>query len=670
MKSVQHFGSVIGASLLLVARMVMADDATPSATVTVRAAPISDVESAAPTSFVNVIDAEQYAGEVETVTEALGDSVGVSVRRYGGLGAFSTVSIRGSSSNQVQIYLDGVPLSRAQNETVNLADLPIDALQRIEVYRGTAPVRFGVAGLGGVVNLVTKPPSETPLTTLSASYGSFTTRKVVVSHSQRLRGIDLLGYIAYLGSAGNFRFETDNGTPLNPNDDAEVTRLNNGFDSVAGLLKAGTDLTPEVRLDLTSETFWKETGLPGRLPAQSLLASTGDVRALNYARLRSSDWLLPRLDADATLYGIYELSTFEDPQGDLGAGRQDRHDGSLTFGGNLAPTYYLGSHQTLNSFVDVAWEQYDPDNRAPRALPEPTAERLRTTLALQDQIALWRDVVQLVPTLRYEHLSDETGGPLVSFGRSQPALSRDRDLFSPALGAEIRPREWLILRGNLGQYQRAPNFIELFGNTGSVVGNPSLESESAINRDVGFVLLPPSGGWWDGLRLEYAYFNNDIDDIIVFLPSSVAVFRPANVGKARIRGHELGLRAELLRQLRWEVNYTNQDAENRSTINGGIYTGKQLPNRPQHELYTRLAYGLGAWSIYYELNFISGNFLNLSNFDELPSRDIHTFGGSWNLFGPLSLSFQARNVTDNQISDIYAFPLPGRSFFGSLSLQL
>src|SRR6266852_6294190 len=72
-----------------------------------------------PTAFATVIETGAAPTEVKTLTDALADAVGVQVRRFGGLGDFSTVSIRGSSAGQVQIYLDGVPLSRAENETVN-----------------------------------------------------------------------------------------------------------------------------------------------------------------------------------------------------------------------------------------------------------------------------------------------------------------------------------------------------------------------------------------------------------------------------------------------------------------------------------------------------------------------------------------------------------------------
>src|SRR6185369_9788883 len=130
-----------------------------------------------PTAFASVIETREAATTVETLTEALSNTVGVQVRRFGGLGDFSTVSVRGFSPGQVQVYLDGVPLSRADNEVVNLSDLPLDAVDHVEVYRGTTPLIFSQSGPGGVVNVVTRRPGTTPLAAAAGSYGSFETRK-------------------------------------------------------------------------------------------------------------------------------------------------------------------------------------------------------------------------------------------------------------------------------------------------------------------------------------------------------------------------------------------------------------------------------------------------------------------------------------------------------------
>src|SRR5262249_14148863 len=154
------------------------------------------------------------------------EAAGVQVQRYGGLGAFSTISIRGSSANQVPVFLHGVPLSQSQDQTVDLSTLPLDSLERIDVYRGTIPVGFSGASIGGVVILVAKPPSATPSTELEAGYGSFETRKVVATHTQEAGGFDVLGHVSYLGSKGDFTYFDDNGTPENPTDDGETTRIN------------------------------------------------------------------------------------------------------------------------------------------------------------------------------------------------------------------------------------------------------------------------------------------------------------------------------------------------------------------------------------------------------------------------------------------------------------
>ena len=76
-----------------------------------------------PTAFATVIRAEDFAGRVTTLPELLRTTVGLQVKSLGG--EYATVSIRGSSAEQVVIYLDGVPLNRALGGGVNLADLPL-----------------------------------------------------------------------------------------------------------------------------------------------------------------------------------------------------------------------------------------------------------------------------------------------------------------------------------------------------------------------------------------------------------------------------------------------------------------------------------------------------------------------------------------------------------------
>ncbi len=107
------------------------------------------------TASLSVILIDERLSSADDLAAVLDGVPGAVVRRLGGLGDFSAVSIRGSSFRQVQVFLDGIPLNPDGAEAVNLAQLPLSMLERVEVYRSNAPPEFGASPLGGVVNLVT-----------------------------------------------------------------------------------------------------------------------------------------------------------------------------------------------------------------------------------------------------------------------------------------------------------------------------------------------------------------------------------------------------------------------------------------------------------------------------------------------------------------------------------
>src|SRR5262249_4950160 len=119
------------------------------------ARPSVDRELRVRPGFARAYDVARSYGRLRMVSDLLSGAVGVHVRQFGGAGSFGAVSIRGAPSNQVAAYLDGAPLNSPQYGVAELSDLPIEALSRIEVYRGPAPLGFDSPG-GGVVQLVTR----------------------------------------------------------------------------------------------------------------------------------------------------------------------------------------------------------------------------------------------------------------------------------------------------------------------------------------------------------------------------------------------------------------------------------------------------------------------------------------------------------------------------------
>ncbi|MFA6033175.1 MAG: TonB-dependent receptor plug domain-containing protein, partial [Myxococcota bacterium] len=93
--------------------------------VNVNSTAIEEAEAEAPTAFVTVIEPGTGKGRVEDVAEVLKEAAGVSVQSYGGLGSFSTIMIRGASSGQVGVFVDGAPIGDSRMGTVDLSTLAV-----------------------------------------------------------------------------------------------------------------------------------------------------------------------------------------------------------------------------------------------------------------------------------------------------------------------------------------------------------------------------------------------------------------------------------------------------------------------------------------------------------------------------------------------------------------
>ncbi len=563
-----------------------------------------------PTAFATVVDATSAPGRVETLAEALADSVGVQVRRFGGLGDFSTVSIRGSSAGQVQVYLDGVPLGRAANETVNLADLPLDAVDHVEVYRSATPLAFAQSGPGGVVNVVTRQPGDTPLNGASVSYGSFATRKVDLARSARAGDFDYLAFAHYLGSQGDFTFLNDLGTTANPADDRVERRRNNAFD--LGDLTARLGWRPAggpLAVALTSDTFAKEEGVPGAGSLQARDAHLGTLRQLGHLDLDLTPAAGLPLEAGGGAYVLQERQAFRDRSGQVALVPVDVEDETTAAGAQALVRGALGAHQVPGLLLAASHERFAERDRL-AAAAEPERTRLRATVVAEDEVLALGERVSVVPGLRWEVFRDDFPG---AGGQSSAGGAGVRDFLSPRLGLRVAPHPALTLLANVGRWAREPNLSELFGTRGVIVGNPRLRPETAFNRDGGFRLAVPPRGPLAHAALEYAYFDNQIDDLIILVQNSQRVVRPENVTAADVRGHEVSLGGRLWERLGLAANYTHQQARDTGEVT--FLRGKQLPGR-------------------------------------LPG---------------LRLTLEAKNAGDDRTRDALGVPLPGRALFVTAS---
>jgi len=146
--------------------------------------------------------------------------------------------------------------------------------------------------------------------------------------------------------------------------------------------------------------------------------------------------------------------------------------------------------------------------------------------------------------------------------------------------------------------------------------------------------------------------------------NSQTTARAENIGAASITGHELSWSATAWRHLRLYGNYTFQDSQDTSAT---FSRGNVLPGRPRHELHQAFELFAEVGKLVYDFEYIAQNFLDRANFFVIDNRLLHNLSLTvlpWDK--RLKLTFEVKNITDNQVADFRGFPLPGRSFFGTV----
>jgi iron complex outermembrane receptor protein len=614
------------------------------------------------TAFATVIRAEDFADRVATVEELLRESVGVQVSSLGG--AFATVSIRGSTAEQVVVYLDGVPLNRALGGGVNLADLPLAQIESIEVYRSFTPASLPSASIGGAIVINTRGGAGIAGGSASATVGSFGSAEATFSYADRKERSDFSVGLDASISDGDFTATNGNGTQSLTGDDQQASRQNNDFGRVhlSGLY--GAAIGERTSLHLSADLLSRREGVAGL-----------DNHRAEDARFETSRLLIrPEFETAGLLGGLLLIrgaldytrvrEEFDDRGGELGLAQST--DNLITsFGQEFGATLVASAHQALSLLAAHREETADLANRLSIPSDVGRASRDTRTFVLEDQIAIAGSRVLVNPSIRYERYAG-TFRPGSATGSLPPEPSVSDSNTTGKIGLRYEVNNVFTLKGNFGSFVRLPDFLELFGNRGAVLGNPLLEPEKGRSFDAGIIATRVDPGRTvRQIRLELTYFETRADNLIQFVPTGQVWVVARNTGQARIRGGEIGLSMAIGPRFSGSLNATRQDAVN---VSGDFADGKLLPGRPRDELSTRMEIALGRWNLYHAFTYVSSNFIDRQNTvsKALPARYLHDAGFHLKLSGGLSAGFEIKNVLDKETFDVARFPLPGRSVFGRL----
>jgi Outer membrane cobalamin receptor protein len=617
----------------------------------------------------SVVTSARTPRSAEDLPQLLSELPGVSVTRLGGLGSMATLSLRGSSANQVEVYFDGVPLSAASGGGVDIGLIPVVDLDSVEVYRGMSPIGFGTSAMGGIVSLSSAAATDSGVRAYAGG-GSFGTQFAGVQARWAGRNLRALASVNGLGSVNDFTYRNDNATPFNTSDDSVSRRQNNALRQIDGLAHVVGFLPGQRQIWGTASFLHRDQGVP---PAGSVTAngaSLGTDRSIATAAYDSRDDLGPGSSLRAQLYNVATWQRLDDPYGDLSGGASTQtHDLSTSSGATLAGSKPLAGWLKLSTLADGRYERFDPSSALPGAASIPPGSRVSGAGGVEARMVTQTLRLAVIPSLRLEAAKDTITRPeryRLMGADSQPATYW---LPNARLALVQWASEQVTLRANLGRYGRLPSLIERYGNTGLLLGNPDLVPESGTSADVG-------ANWsrvGERLRLSLdgALFAAWARDLIYFRQVG-PYMRPGNVGRARILGAETSATIDWRRRFRFFGQTTFTDARDQEDVSGSY--GKQLPNRPRLRAYARpelrnlrLA-GRWRWGLYADLDATSGNYLDSANLVEVNPRVL--FGAGGQVEAPhwgLRLVASAYNLANTPVVDFTGYPLPGRSIF--LTLQ-
>jgi len=625
-----------------------------------------DVDTSTTPSFFSTITRDEFEGKMENLSDVIEKQAGIQVRQSGGLGSFSSVSMRGASGDQVMVFMDGVLLNDASGGGVDLSNIALADVDSVEIYRGTSPINFGRTSIGGVVNIQTRRSTKGFNANVLAGYGSFDTRKYSAFINHKPGKWDYLISADYMESDNDFEIDNDNGTPDNPSDDRTEDRNNAQFDQTNILTRFGYDFTPNARVDITNKWFSKQQGIPSWNNSPLTETNFDTERNISTLKFTLDDVTPLHLNTSTQVDYLEKQEIYDDSGGHVGLGSQrSRYDTSRYSARFFAE--WLTDRQSLRLTLDAQREAYEAENELSDEQTN-DSERWTYSAGLQDTVTFGEDFLSITPALRYEHYDDDFSSESESWGQEAGEYDQAEAHWMPQIGVKLNATDHLTLKSNLARYVREPSFYELFGDRGVFVGNPELDAEDGVNFDIGLEYGRRwGGGWLSRFSAGAVYFYSAIDDLITRTYDARGIGKADNISEAVIKGVEARVSIEVFDHFSILGQYTWQDTENESPLKS--FDGNQLPGKFKDSWLVRTEFNWQSLKLYAEYINESDMYYDTANLLDAPTKTEVNCGLSY-IWDNWRLSIEADNLDDEKYEDFRGYPLPGRSYFVSLKYSL
>jgi vitamin B12 transporter len=425
----------------------------------------------------------------------LRSQAGVEFATNGGMGANTSLFMRGANSNQTLILIDGMRVSSASSGTAQLANILPDQIDRIEVVRGNVSALYGSDAIGGVVQIFTKSGAgQAPAANAQVEYGSNNTRQGTVGYGGQVGDTSF----NLTGSA----FKTDGFSSINTRQAPRANPNDNPYEnqSVSGQVKHR--FTPNWDAGVTG--YYSKS----KLSFDSAFGRPTDENRTNSELYTLSAFVNGKIGADWATH--FKLSQSEDRSDTFLNGNPNGTFNTRNRQFNWQNEYALAASHTLLFGTDYLQQELDSS-----AYGAPVRNVFSVFGGYDGRFGKH----QLQLNARNDHYSD--------FGNQGSFLA----------GYGYNVTEAFKLIANLSNAFRAPTFNELYFPN---FGQPNLQPERAKSVEAGVQYTTASAG-----LLRVTAFETRYNDLIVAALQPDGMFLAQNVNKAKVQGIEASWRANL-----------------------------------------------------------------------------------------------------------------------------
>jgi len=670
---------------------------------------------------VDVIETKEVKLQSADLGEVMAKSEGVSVQRAGGLGSTTRFALNGLSGDKIRFFYNGIPLNFTPY-SFGIANVPVNAINRIEVYKGVVPIQFGADALGGAINLVS--PTIYNGWSGSASYqvGAFNTHRATanIAYANDSSGLFV--------SAGGFYDYTDNNYKIDvaiPNEQGKlqqqtVERFHDGYKAFGTNLKVGIrdkkwanelslegyygDYTNEIQNSQSPGLVdFPELGIDKAVAGSPfgdvIFTSFSQGINLNYNVNLSKKWELDlkagynynervSIDTSRNLYNWFgEVVRVQNQAGEFG---EEDHliTKSQNYYSRQQISYNLSKKHAFKLAIAPTYTYRTGDDLLIDGKFDPALDDLYLfdfVTGLEYRGEMFKKKLQLIAfaknyrqSIRIESIDPSVEGLQVN----------ERAVNNYGAGTGLR-YAWTQRFATKLSYEfayRLPREDEIFGD-GQLIGkNLELGPENSHNINLHWTIESKANRktTWE---LQGNFFLRKINDLIFLVVQQDGFGVYDNVWSANSQGVELGGKVKnLFKGLSLNANTTYQSYFNTSDEGPfASFKGDRIPNTPYFFANGGAEYQLkdvikenDRLSIFWNARYVYPFFLGwesagIQQFKaQTPAQLTHAAGITQKMYIKnmhTALTLEVQNLTNAKVFDLYGVQRPGRAFYVKLTAQ-